>query len=80
PRLYSGEVIALNPDKTIEWRSERKLQVQGSWSSQIMVKSVGSAPPPNDESGRPDYSAPPLASHLYIHGNPAKWLQGHNFV
>ncbi|WP_239685080.1 phage/plasmid replication protein, II/X family, partial [Ventosimonas gracilis] len=30
--------------------------------------------------GRPDYSAPPLASHLYIHGNPAKWLQGHNFV
>ncbi|KXU38705.1 hypothetical protein AXE65_00840 [Ventosimonas gracilis] len=80
PRLYAGEVIALNPDKTIEWSCERKLQVHGSWSSQIMVKSVGSAPPPNDANGRPDYSAPPLATHLYIQGNPAKWLQGHNIV
>jgi len=79
PRLSAGEVIAINPDGTIEWRSERKMPVEGSWSSQIVVKSHGSQIP-KDANGETDFRAEPLATHLYLQGNPAKWLQGHNLV
>lgn len=65
PFLASGEVISLTADGEEEWRSPKRLPVEGSHSSLITVRSLGSA-------------GEGLAEFLSISGNPSKFLQGHN--
>ncbi|WP_353051787.1 phage/plasmid replication protein, II/X family [Pseudomonas aeruginosa] len=53
--------------RTVAWETPRKMLVRGSHDSTIHIRSVG-----GDGQGN--------ATHLYIDGNPSKWLQGHNLV
>lgn len=57
--IYGGRIACISPDGEIEWQVEKKLQVEGSHSTNLNIKSIN----PN---------------HIYLDGNPAKWLQGHN--
>lgn len=65
--LPSGSVISLDASGEVEWKTVKRLAVRGSYESSLYVRSVGS-----DGEGR--------CSHLYIDGNPSKFLQGHNVV
>lgn len=63
----SGRVLSVAPDGSVEWESVKFSRVTGSFESSISVRSQGS-----DGNGK--------ATHLYVDGNPSKWLQGHNIV
>lgn len=63
--IYSGELISILPDGTEDWRSPRRLQASGSYEKKISIKSIGG-------NGRGQ------ATHLWLNGNPSKFLQGHN--
>ncbi|MBL4820887.1 MAG: Replication-associated protein G2P [Gammaproteobacteria bacterium] len=63
--LFGGSVVKIAPDGEIEWEAPCRVSVEGSHEASISVKSQGG-------DGRA------LASELYIHGNPSKYLQGHN--
>jgi II/X family phage/plasmid replication protein len=63
--IYAGEVISVNPDGTEDWRSPRRTQATGSFEKTIGIKSIGG-------NGRGQ------ATDLWMNGNPAKFLQGHN--
>ncbi|AOE85617.1 hypothetical protein THL1_3069 [Pseudomonas sp. TCU-HL1] len=65
--LQAGAVVCIEADGTIAWETPRKMQVRGSHESSMHVRSVG-----GDGKGN--------ATHLYIDGNPSKWLQGHNLL
>jgi len=64
-RLNTGHILCVGVDGDIEWKSPKRLVVQGSHDSNFRVSSEGS-----DGQGR--------ATHLRFSGNPAKFLQGHN--
>lgn len=57
--IYGGRIACITPDGEIEWQVEKKLQVEGSYSANLNIKSLG-------------------PTFIYLDGNPAKWLQGHN--
>lgn len=60
--VHDGQIISISPDGELQWKSERKLLVRGSDESAIHVRT----------------SRDHLHTHLYIDGNPVKFLQGHN--
>jgi len=63
--INSGEILSINPDGTVDFCSPKRLQVKGSFDKTISIKSAG-----GDGTG--------LATHLWVQGNPSKFLQGHN--
>jgi len=63
--LKGGEVFKILPDGEVDWRASCSIHVKGSFDDTYTVKSAGIT----DESG---------STHLYISGNPSKFLQGHN--
>lgn len=65
PPLNSGEVLSMDEHGEIEWRSPKRKHAVGSYEKRISIKSQGS-----DGKGN--------ATHLWISGNPSKFLQGHN--
>lgn len=54
----------MNQDGEIEWTTTKGLRIEGSHDSSVQMKT--------------SYSAEGACSHLWISGNPAKFLQGHN--
>lgn len=65
--LPAGSVVSVDADGAVEWETVKRLTVRGSYESTMKVRSVGS-----DGEGR--------ATHLYIDGNPSKFLQGHSVI
>ena len=63
--LNGGQVISTTPDGEVEWCAPKRIKATGSFEKNISVKSVG-----GDGTG--------LATHLWVNGNPSKFLQGHN--
>jgi|HigsolmetaGSP11D_1036233.scaffolds.fasta_scaffold10507_2 II/X family phage/plasmid replication protein len=63
--INGGRIMRVNPDGSIEWQTETRLAVRGSFDAALHVKTHAVAP---DGSG----------VILEIDGNPVKWLQGHN--
>lgn len=63
--LNSGEVLSFDEHGEIEWRTPKRRQATGSYDKRISIKSVGA-----DGQGN--------ATHLWVSGNPSKFLQGHN--
>lgn len=61
--INAGHVLSVDANGELEWRSEKKLKVRGSDDSSIDVRSS---------------SKHELGTHLFIDGNPVKFLQGHN--
>jgi len=74
--IPSGRVLAITSDGEIEWDTPKAMDISGSHDSKMRIRSMGEL---TDE-----YSSPSgcfgsgLATELYISGNPAKFLQGHN--
>lgn len=63
--IHEGQVISFDRDGVEEWSMHKRVLVEGTFSKKISIKSVG-----GDGKGN--------ATHLYISGNPSKFLQGHN--
>lgn len=63
--LNAGCVLKVAASGDIEWQTPCRLSVAGSYEATIQVKSGG-----GDGEGR--------ATELIFHGNPSKFLQGHN--
>lgn len=63
--LNAGCVLKVAASGDIEWQTPCRLSVMGSYEATVQVKSAG-----GDGEGR--------ATHLIFHGNPSKFLQGHN--
>lgn len=63
--LTTGAFIVIDEDGEIEREVIRSRSLEGSHSSKIIIRSVGS-----NGDGK--------ATHLEVSGNPAKFLQGHN--
>lgn len=61
--INAGHVLSVDANGELEWRSEKKLRVRGSDDSSIDVRSSSKHQP---------------GTHLFIDGNPVKFLQGHN--
>ena len=69
--LSSGMVYSVNENGEIEWQSRKKVFSEGSYSSKVLVRSHGDQIY-YDENGLK------RCKQLYIDGNPAKFLNGHN--
>jgi II/X family phage/plasmid replication protein len=65
--LYGGEVRSIDDEGVIEWSIGKRMQVEGSHSTKISVRSSQMTLP----CGR-------IWPAIRISGNPAKWFQGHN--
>ncbi len=63
--IPAGRVIGVNPDGSMQYDIPQAMQIEGSFEQTTWCRSQG-----GDGQGR--------ATELYIHGNPAKFLQGHN--
>ncbi|MGQ8363681.1 phage/plasmid replication protein, II/X family [Glaciecola sp. 1036] len=63
--LNGGEVVSIDEDGEVAWRILKRKQAIGSFDKRISFKSIG-----GDGQGN--------ATHLWISGNPSKFLQGHN--
>lgn len=63
--LNTGEVFSMDENGEIEWRTPKRMQAVGSYEKKISIKSEGA-----DGQGN--------ATHLWLSGNPSKFLQGHN--
>jgi II/X family phage/plasmid replication protein len=61
--INSGNVVSVSSTGELDWSVEKRLEVVGSYDSRIQIKSI---------------HKDTLCSHLQIHGNPIKFLQGHN--
>lgn len=63
--LCGGVVTSADGEGTLEWESYKKLPVVGSYDSTFFIKSNGH---PQQEK----------QTHMFVSGNPSKFLQGHN--
>ena len=63
--IDGGRVIKVDPDGDVEWATPQRRSIAGSYDSSLYVRTVGV------DSSR-------QGVELEIHGNPAKWFQGHN--
>jgi II/X family phage/plasmid replication protein len=63
--LNSGEVISIDESGEVEWCAPKHKMAVGSYDKRISIKSEG-----GDGQGN--------ATHLWVSGNPSKFLQGHN--
>ena len=67
--ITGGEVFCLDRYGKEEWSTEKALSVVGSYDNRIQIRTHQHSYDPFGI-GKP--------SHLYISGNPVKFLQGHN--
>lgn len=67
-RINNGHIINVDSDGCERWMTAVAKQFEGSFESAIQAKS-------NDLSACLQYG-----EHLYISGNPSKFLQGHNII
>lgn len=63
--LPAGKVMSVTPDGELDWETSKRIEVKGSHDSKIYFRSQG-----GNGQGR--------ATVLYMSGNPAKFIQGHN--
>lgn len=61
--VNAGNVVSISVTGEVDWSIEKRLEIVGSYDSKIQIKSI------HKDS---------KCSHLQIHGNPVKFLQGHN--
>jgi len=66
--LDDGHVISITKNGEIEWTTNKRLSVRGSYESDLHIQSDHSSRSP--ETG--------LFTHIVFDGNPIKFFQGHN--
>lgn len=65
--LPSGSVVSVSPDGEIEWKTNKRIVVEGSYSNKFTLRTD-----PTSE------FVPGQFTRLEFSGNPVKFLQGHN--
>ncbi|WP_337843153.1 phage/plasmid replication protein, II/X family [Rheinheimera sp.] len=73
-RIHNGHLFNVDAAGELRWEVAQARQLQGSYESSCQVKSNDLVMLPNCNH-EPEY-----ADTLYLHGNPTKFLQGHNIV
>lgn len=63
--ITGGRLLKVDRNGETEWEVRTRLEVEGSHESKMMVRTEGL-----DDRG--------WGSLLLVHGNPSKWIQGHN--
>lgn len=82
--INDGQVMRLRPDGTVEWATQCRRSLEGSWSSAMTFRAIGAEyTSDGDDDGRTmangQFGRVGLRkSGLEISGNPAKFLTGHN--
>lgn len=66
--LHDGHVVSITRDGEVEWSTNKRLAVLGSYDSNLHIQSDHSTRSP--ETGK--------FSHIIFDGNPIKFFQGHN--
>lgn len=61
--LNGGNVVSIDPDGVEQWRVEKRMQVEGSYSATVQIRS-------EHKDG--------YCSHVRVDGNLVKYMQGHN--
>lgn len=74
--LKLGRMVRFSADGDVEWDVDTKRAVEGSWSSQMMIGRGFATDAMRMFAARNGYRCP--MDCLYVSGNPAKFLQGHN--
>lgn len=64
--IVGGSILCFDRDGNEEWSTEKALSVVGSYDNRIQIRTHQQS----YDTGKP--------SHLFISGNPVKFLQGHN--
>lgn len=62
--ISAGQVMSVNAEGELEWKTIKRRGVKGSWEAGLQVRTA------TNEIGK--------TSHLEIDGNPVKFFQGHN--
>lgn len=62
--IHAGAVMSHDVDGVVEWCTSKRLPVEGSFSSRLLV--------------RTSTRTADRCTHVEISGNPVKWFQGHN--
>ena len=78
--INAGHVLKLSPAGNVEWSTAARLNVEGSWSSNMTFRCLGAefTDAKRDPHSSHHHSFTRKQSGLEISGNPAKFLQGHN--
>ena len=63
--ISNGSVLSVNVDGETEWETRKAYQAVGSHDSSVRIKTVAV-----NEQGH--------GTHIYVDGNPIKFMQGHN--
>ena len=63
--LDGGRVMKIAPDGSIQWEVASRLEVEGSHSSNLLLRTYG-------------FNLDGQGVILELSGNPTKWMQGHN--
>ena len=89
--IESGRVISVTPEGEIEWQSEKRTAIRGSYESNLRIRSAGTSTENLRDAvsvhkGKSNTEAITMTSgigrsaFLHVDGNPAKFLNGHNVV
>lgn len=73
-KVPGGHVVRISPDGEIQSEAMQPYRVTGSFDDTVMVSNVHAL---KEHRGQP-VSLNDLETYVYISGNPAKFLQGHN--
>ena len=66
-QMPSGSVVSVTPDGEIEWKTNKRIVVEGSYSNKFTLRTD-----PTSE------ILPGIFTRVEFSGNPVKFLQGHN--
>jgi II/X family phage/plasmid replication protein len=66
-QLPSGSVVSIDPNGEIEWKTNKRIQVKGSYDSTFTIRTD-----PTSE------QLPGIFTRIGFSGNPVKFIQGHN--
>ena len=66
-QLYSGSVVSIDSNGEIEWKTNKRIQVKGSYDSTFAIRTD-----PTSE------QLPGVFTRIEFSGNPVKFIQGHN--
>lgn len=77
--LPAGVVLSVDQAGEMEWVSPRHMQTTGSYESKVFIRSYGAIKETSRrQTGERQMVIQGKATELHFHGNPSKFMQGHN--
>lgn len=77
--VHDGQMCRIRHDGSLEWATNCRLNVEGSWSSNMTFRAIGAEYTDDVHPARRELGlGGTRRSGLEVSGNPAKFLHGHN--